>query len=102
MSDEIKLCKDCALFIHPNAVCGASIKAQDYVNGTSPTYWTAQAERESRIETDCGPQAKFFKPIIPANDYAEAMIRRDQRDRLEGGASDFGVSACGRSDRSGS
>lgn len=36
------------------------------------------------------------------NAYAEAGIRKDQRAHHEGRSDDFGVSACGRSDRAGS
>lgn len=100
MSEPIKLCKDCSFFIESSKHCGRSTQAPDYVYGSPRLTIAAQTEREMSV-IGCGPAAKFFMPIIPAG-YAEPMIRKDQRERHEGRADDFGVSACGRSDRAGS
>lgn len=99
MSDEIKLCRDCSFFIHAGEQCGNSRMAPDYVFGRPAKTRDAQTERLN--SSGCGPTAKNFAKIIQA-DYAEAMTTRDQRERFEGRADVFGVSACGRSDRAGS
>lgn len=99
--NELKLCKDCALFIHSNEQCGRSTKAPDYVHGRKPYTFTAQAEREGRSATDCGPEAKFFAPIVPADDYAETMIRRDKAAR-HAGVAEHDLDVVGRALRAGS
>lgn len=98
MSDEIKLCKDCLFFIHAGEQCGNSRMAPDYVFGRPAKTRDAQTERLN--SGGCGPAAKNFTALVPA-DYADAMIRNDQRERHEGRADDFGVSACGRSSKAG-
>jgi hypothetical protein len=80
----MKLCKDCALFIHINAQCGRSRTKPDYVFGTTTGTFRAQTEREFDVEDGCGPFAKFFLPIVPAIDYAETMVKRDQLARHTG------------------
>lgn len=44
--------------------------------------------------------AREFTEGVKA-DFAEVMLRSDQRDRHEGRPGDFGASACGRSDKAG-
>lgn len=85
MTTEIKLCKDCTFFIHVNEACGRAQRDPDYVFGITPVNWSAQAERSSKADKDCGHGARFFLPIVLAKpDYAETMIRRDQERRHVG------------------
>lgn len=60
----MKLCMDCRYFIVNGAKCGRSILPPDYVLGHPANNYSAQVERESKQETDCGPGARFFE-IIP-------------------------------------
>lgn len=79
----MKLCKDCANFIHSTGACGRSVSAPDYVFGTPTKTINAQIERE--FPSGCGPAALFFVPIpIAVNAYANAMVKREQIARHEG------------------
>lgn len=80
----MKLCKDCARFVHMGDQCGRSIGLPDYVRGSIPKTVSAQLERTYETKDNCGPSAKFFVAIVPALDYAETMVKRDQLKRHEG------------------
>lgn len=100
MSEEIKACIRCSRFIHVNAQCGRSRGTPDFVNGTPAKTMSAQHEREWDSDTHCGPSARFFVQIVPA-DYAETMIRRDQERRHTGGP-EHDLDVVGRMLRAGS
>lgn len=92
---KIPLCKDCTFFIHVNAACGRALREPDYVFGITPVNWSAQAERTSKVEKDCGPEALYFLPIALATpDYAETMIRKDKEKRHVGCSEDDMDIAC--------
>lgn len=92
---EIVACINCALFVYTNAQCGRARGAPDYVTGAPPKTMFAQTEREWDSETHCGPTARFFVPIVPADAYADAMIRRDMEARHTGRAEND-RDLCGR------
>lgn len=103
MSEVVTLCQDCIHLIWSSKQCARAHTAPDFVFGTPAKTRDAQIERENTTEDGCGPKAIHFMPYpVGANKYAEAMTTKDQRERFEGRAGDFGVSACGRSDRAGS
>lgn len=83
MKDGIKMCIDCARFVHMGDQCGRQRSTPDYVRGM-PTTISAQIERTYETKDNCGPTAKFFAPIVTTLDYAETMIKRDQLARHEG------------------
>jgi hypothetical protein len=84
MKEDVKLCIKCARFVHMGDQCGRSIGLPDYVRGTAPKTVSAQMERTYDTKDNCGPTAKFFIAIVPAIDYAETMVKRDQLARHEG------------------
>jgi hypothetical protein len=59
-------CKDCTYFIASNEKCGKSYVAPDYVYGKPPRNGSAQLEREDLRAKACGPEARFFVPIVVA------------------------------------
>lgn len=61
----------------------------------------ANAQREVGEMRALQPARNFVSEADKVNAYAESGIRKDQREQREGRPDDFGVSACGRSDRAG-
>jgi hypothetical protein len=59
----MKLCKDCAHFLSKDEKCGRSQASPDYVYGNPPRNYSAQTERESHLEEDCGPEAQWFQVL---------------------------------------
>lgn len=84
MKDGIKLCIECARFVHMGDQCGRSMGLPDYVHGSTPKTVSAQIERTYETKDNCGPTAKFFAPIVTTLDYAETMVKRDQLARHQG------------------
>lgn len=81
----MKLCMDCAHFVQSGKQCSRGDGTPDYVFGHPVRSVSAQLAREYNVV--CGPTATHFKPIqIAANDYANAMVKRDQLERHQGTA----------------
>lgn len=101
----VKLCLNCRHFVSGTCEHPSNLKFS-YVDGKIGTQNTARYLRETERHPDgtvlCGGSGRFHERAPDPNAYADAMIRGDLQTRHEGRAEDFGVSACGRSDRAGS
>lgn len=64
MSDNLKLCIDCAFFLADTGKCGHETAViVDFTMGNHQRF-NAQTHRQWKGAKDCGPEAKFFQPTM--------------------------------------
>lgn len=86
---EVKLCITCKHFVGGACEHSSNMKVS-FVDGKMGTFNSVQFCRNGDKRPDgtsmCGPTGRFHERAPdPNGGYAEMMIRRDQRERLEGG-----------------
>lgn len=100
----VKLCINCRHFVGRDCTHESNMR-YSFVDGKFGPFNSVMFVRLEERRPDgsllCGKAGRFHDRAPDPNGYAEVAIRSDQRDRHEGRADDFGVSACGRSDRAG-
>lgn len=100
----VKLCINCRHFVGGDCTHESNMK-YSFVDGKIGSFSSVRYVRQEERRPDgtllCGQTGRFHERAPDPNGYAEAMIRKDQRERHEGRPGDFGVSACGRSHEAG-
>lgn len=83
----VKLCLNCRHFVGGACTHESNMK-YSFVDGTLGSYNSVLYVRETERRPDgtplCGQSGRFHERAPDANAYAESMISKDQRERIEG------------------